>query len=254
MSGSGFQGRVAVERGGSPPPRILMAGARALYLGPSFDLAPHRNAVATVALALEDAFAYRRLDCDEEQPCCRIVLIEPGTMHHLKAFGAMAFLYLDALGDSYARLRRAVLSPPKSSEWMQHASTKPRGTIDALCAALGIGRRPDPDRRIAQVVRGLDEVPEEFASVEMAAARAGLSKSRFQHLFRDVMGLPFRRYRLWRRMAVVARGVAAGHSLTAAAHEAGFASSAHLSSSFRAMFGMTPSALIRAGADFVIAS
>ena len=36
-----------------------------------------------------------------------------------------------------------------------------------------------------------------------------------------------------------------GASLTEAAHAAGFASSAHFSTAFRDMFGMTPSELVR---------
>ncbi|MBU6408462.1 MAG: hypothetical protein KGS44_15250 [Alphaproteobacteria bacterium] len=38
------------------PARISMRGARAAYFGPGLDLAPHRNAVAVVALAAGGAF------------------------------------------------------------------------------------------------------------------------------------------------------------------------------------------------------
>jgi AraC-like DNA-binding protein len=37
--------------------------------------------------------------------------------------------------------------------------------------------------------------------------------------------------------------------VTAAAHEAGFASSAHLSTAFRGMFGIAPSVLLAIGAE-----
>jgi AraC-like DNA-binding protein len=48
-------------------------------------------------------------------------------------------------------------------------------------------------------------------------------------------------------MAAVMRSVAAGGSLTEAAHAAGFASSAHLSSTFKGMFGLTASDLLALG-------
>ena len=48
-------------------------------------------------------------------------------------------------------------------------------------------------------------------------------------------------------MAAVMRTVAAGGSLTEAAHAAGFASSAHLSSTFRRMFGLTATDLLALG-------
>jgi AraC-like DNA-binding protein len=58
------------------------------------------------------------------------------------------------------------------------------------------------------------------------------------------VGVPFRRYRLWRRMAVAIGTLGQGETLTRAAHEAGFASSAHFSATFRTMFGMAPSTLL----------
>lgn len=61
------------------------------------------------------------------------------------------------------------------------------------------------------------------------------------------LGLPFRRYRLWRRMALVVRSIAQGRDLTAAALEAGFSSSAHLSSSFKRMFRLSASEVIALG-------
>jgi AraC-like DNA-binding protein len=48
-------------------------------------------------------------------------------------------------------------------------------------------------------------------------------------------------------MAVVMRTVAAGRSLTQAAHAAGFASSAHLSAAFRRMFGLSARDLLSTG-------
>ena len=43
------------------------------------------------------------------------------------------------------------------------------------------------------------------------------------------------------------RTIAAGCSLTEAAHDAGFSSSAHLSSTFKRMFGLTASDLLALG-------
>ena len=44
-------------------------------------------------------------------------------------------------------------------------------------------------------------------------------------------------------MGVATRAIVAGESLTAAALDAGFSSSAHFSAAFREMFGMEPSRL-----------
>lgn len=86
-----------------------------------------------------------------------------------------------------------------------------------------------------------------LSRLQDAAALACLSPSRFRARFGAELGLPFRRYRLWRRMAAVMRTVASGGTLTTAAHAAGFASSAHLSSTFKRMFGLTASDLLALG-------
>lgn len=77
------------------------------------------------------------------------------------------------------------------------------------------------------------------------AARVGLSTSRLTHVFTREVGLPLRRYVLWLRLMTALRAVAAGDNLTAAAHAAGFADSAHLTRTCRTMFGLAPSHLQR---------
>lgn len=60
------------------------------------------------------------------------------------------------------------------------------------------------------------------------------------------MPVPYSVWRRWLRLQHALAAVQAGASLTAAAHAAGFADSAHLTRSCRAMFGITPSTGVRA--------
>jgi AraC-like DNA-binding protein len=106
---------------------------------------------------------------------------------------------------------------------------------------LAAGIDPRIERAIAWVRARLQEP----LSLEQAAAQAHLSTSRFRHLFMAQAGLSFRAYLLWARVELaVGRGMA-GQPWTAAAHEAGFADSAHLSRTCRKMFGIAPSMLVR---------
>ena len=152
----------------------------------------------------------------------------------------MAFIYLDALSDDLARCRAR--RPPAL-----HANLNSRELANWFDAAAGIATRPPAPTAITRTIRAIDEDPTQFARVSDAARFAGLSSSRFQHAFRAAAGVPFRRYRLWRRLGVVARLIGQGASLTEAAYEAGFSSSAHLSATYRTMFGIAPSKLITAG-------
>ncbi|MEM9487566.1 MAG: AraC family transcriptional regulator [Myxococcota bacterium] len=234
-----------------------------MYVGPGLDLSPHKNAAATIAIGLEFpfelAFAATGIDCLRPR---NIALIPPGSVHHLKAGGALVFVYLDALSDDYKSVRADALEASHSEvvaelgEVLDNLDriSAPGAVIEQIFSVLAIAPRPSEHQRLTATIRAIDRAPQDFSRVEDAAQHAGLSVSRFQHIFRDEVGMPFRRYRLWKRMAVVATAIEAGRSLTGAALDAGFASSAHLSVTFREMFGLAPSRLIAAGTRFEIAA
>jgi AraC-like DNA-binding protein len=66
---------------------------------------------------------------------------------------------------------------------------------------------------------------------------AACSLSRFQHLFTQEVGVPFRRYRAWCRMRAAIAAVLHGNNLTDAAHAAGLSDQAHSSREFHRIFG-----------------
>ena len=82
-------------------------------------------------------------------------------------------------------------------------------------------------------------------SLDTAAGMAFLSPTRFAHLFKEQVGLPFSRYMLWRKLTRAMVAVASERTIAAAAHAADFADAAHLTRTFYQMVGMAPSALMR---------
>jgi hypothetical protein len=81
-------------------PRLSIGRSRVAYIGPALDLAPHRNATTTVAIAIDAPFrlGLGRARIGVEAPAHRLAVIPRGTWHHLVAAGPMVFLYLDAQG------------------------------------------------------------------------------------------------------------------------------------------------------------
>ncbi|HYE00908.1 MAG TPA: helix-turn-helix domain-containing protein [Alphaproteobacteria bacterium] len=238
-------------------PRILIAGARALYLGPGLGLSPHRNGVASVAVALDRPF---ELELFEETPAkpaetLRLALIPPNRMHRLRPQGDMAFLYLDALSDDLTVLTQRIAEAAADDglfaglRALRGQAAVSRQDFDGALGLFGIGPARMRMGAVAEIVRLIDRRPQDFGPVAEAARLANLSASRFQRVFRAETGVPYRRYRLWRRMAVVAASLSAGASLTEAALDAGFGGSAHLSAAFRAMFGIMPSLLLSLGTE-----
>jgi len=117
-----------------------------------------------------------------------------------------------------------------------------RHTVQALCVG------PPPTRKMDErVLKVLDAIRSSDLKLplEDAAALVFLSPSRFAHLFTEHVGLPFRRYMLWRKLmrAMVQRGH--GLNLTEAAHAGGFSDSAHLTRTFYQMFGIPPSVMLQ---------
>ena len=240
--------------------RLLDWGARVLYFGPAFGLTPHRNATGVLAVALDGTIGVAdnpraRMPSYRQ---ARSVLILPNSLHHLRIdSGRMAFLYVDPFGHDLAALRA------RMSEVGARAAfdlVDERSAIELLGdiadrrlkneegrreigELLGVGSGDKADARILQAVKRMRDEPCEAHALAELCKRAGLSSSRFLHLFKEVTGVPLRRYRIWNRIGAAARAVARGASLTEAAHGAGFSSSAHFSSAFRDMFGMMPSEL-----------
>lgn len=227
-------------------PRICVAPARAMYVGPGLQLAPHLNVAATIAVALAEPFQLRIWRAPagwSEWQSAACALIRSETLHHLKSCGPMAFLYLDPLTDRRQPLTQAQLESGR----IHLQGTAQRIGIQDAFAGFGLQPKVPSDARIARVVQEVERRPDAFGRIQEAAELACLSPSRFRARFDAEVGLPFRRYRLWRRMALVMRAIAEGKSLTAAALEAGFSSSAHLSSSFKRMFGLSASEVIALG-------
>ena len=65
------------------------------------------------------------------------------------------------------------------------------------------------------------------------------------HAFTESVGIPLRPYVRWLRLQRAATAIVTGTPLSLAAAEAGFSDAAHMSRTFKQMFGMTPSALQR---------
>ena len=107
----------------------------------------------------------------------------------------------------------------------------------------GAATATEPDARVAKIVAWAQAKLDHPIGLADAAKLVGLSTQRLRHLFVEQTGLPFRTYLLWLRLMKGLEEFAGGASLTDAAHDAGFADSAHFSRTFRRMFGTTAAAL-----------
>jgi len=143
---------------------------------------------------------------------------------------------LDAIA---AELRAFAEEPDESTD----IAALVRRCIHALKPGLAPTRRLDA--RVTTVLDAIRESDDLRMSLDQAADKACLSSTRFAHLFKEQVGLPFSRYMLWRKLTRAMVAVASEGTIAAAAHAADFADAAHLTRTFHQMFGMAPSALMR---------
>ena len=115
--------------------------------------------------------------------------------------------------------------------------------VDRLLARSRVQLR-GIDERLGAVLGELHGSLDDNVPIPELAATAKLSASRLMTLAHDELGTSLRRYRRWLRMFRVARAYGAGASLTTAALDAGFSSSAHLSAAAREHFGVSPSQIL----------
>lgn len=147
---------------------------------------------------------------------------------------------LDAasLKDEAAALASAFQSRASDAELIALA----RATITKIAGSVPAAKTPG-DPRVAHAIEQIRARLGETVSLSAIAAEVHLSPDRFRHLFLEETGVGLRPYVLWLRLETSLGAYVAGSSLTDAAHAGGFADSAHLSRTFKKMFGISPASV-----------
>lgn len=237
------------------PFKVYVWPQRVLVLGPGFASTQHRHHAAQFAFGLDGPVIFESPQTGLQRS--DMLVIPPNTPHSHPSFGALGFLYLEPESVEWTcfagRTESALVPLPFNERLRSVARCAAAGDADAASSLVDdlIGRSPTgvpPDdvlvsHTIANIRRSLDG-PITLATLAKAVHR---SPSRLAHRFRKATGVSMRRYVLWCRLRAALDAALRGSSLTEAAHLAGFADSAHLSRTFRAMFGVAPSFFFKPG-------
>lgn len=227
-------------------------GGRTFFAGPLDYNASHQHGAPVYLAGLYGSFGLRLEG--GKWLSCRTAVIPAGVRHELDLGGnPLGVVYIEphlAGVDALTPLVRntcevdgALVGSTGEVSLLRTLYEDRAGTRwaePALNDLLGFAKRRAArqiDPRVSRVVESLSTRDEVLIPVARLAGSAGLSASRFQHLFTHEVGVPFRRYRAWQRMRSAIREIVRGSNFTTAAHAAGFSDQAHFAHDFRRTFG-----------------
>jgi AraC-like DNA-binding protein len=264
--GRRFQVMPAVGQG-----RIVVGRASSLWVLEAVDEEGetdfHAHHAIQLTFSLEGEFTLRTADSALAGPAAAVA---KDARHIFRATGIGAFLFVEpespagrAIGETLLAGRAiAPIDPdgiaPQMAGLLACFRDPAAGDddflrlADAIVSALA-GSQPAalPDPRVERMIAFAEQRLDGPVTLEAAARAVDLSEGRARHLFAAQTGLPFKTFLLWLRIKRAVELYAGGAALTEAAHEAGFADSAHFSRTFRRHFGL-PAAALRVNSRYAV--
>jgi AraC-like DNA-binding protein len=168
--------------------------------------------------------------------------VRPGAFEEMaeRLGGVDAPLFARRIRAAYAELRQRQCGDDVSN-----------AEFDTMCFGEALPPRsldPRVVRSIAQIGRFCGD-PVTAAS---CAAEAGLSSSRFLHLFKQETGISFRAFRAWKRARHLLHFANQDINLAHLAQDIGYPDSTHFSHSIRHFYGLKPRAIFSGSRDLAI--
>ena len=216
----------------------------------------HQHYPIEIYIGLEGDF---QMDFGSGWGTYRSVIIETDQLHRFDgSSGWCALLMIDPItkmGDNFRKMilqgnRYAALDPRPLEPFMNvlrgyRTGALPCGEVELvfnemLRAVSQDTETPEPmNPRMIEILKILRGLPEKKITAANLAEITHLSESRLAHVFKNGTGMPVRRFLLWLRLIDAVKLIINGMPYSDAAHEAGFADHAHLTRTYKKMFGLT---------------
>ncbi len=239
-------------------PGALLWPAALLVWGPGYSSSEHRHHSVQLVMAFCGRLRVRA-GRGRRWVACEAALVRPDAPHEVEASGTSVLIaFVEPESEFGAallrRLKRDItaIEPDRVATWRASLGDPTQlvaaGVESWVRTELLRDHQPSPIHpRVKRVLRFLhaDIANVDSHSLDRLAAVAGLSPSRFMHVFTESVGVAIRPYLLWLRLQRGLGELMAGATATQAAHAVGFSDAAHLSRTVRRMLGTTPAELVR---------
>jgi len=234
-----------------------------MYIGKAIDTSAHDHHAIQLALSFDHPFfiktpegAFKKvmtaiIDSDQAHECRTndnhflLLNIDPMTTigRALKKIYLTRHAVAELPAEQTTRFLKAIEQNLRTQPFDSHLiHDLTRQFVYDLCA---LEAAADMDEKIRKVMQLLEEKKDDTLKVEDLAAEVSLSPGHLTHLFKKQVGIPIKKYILWTRILLALQKVFETEDLREAALYAGFSDAPHFNRTFRKMFGLYPSAILK---------
>lgn len=227
-------------------PRERCSGAFHVYVAirGGLRLAPEGGPETENELAVAPPYMPHTIASDHRSVIC--VTMEPETVRRgaldtlaARLTGPERRYFADRIRGAYAQLTASGFGDITSGEfdWMFFGEALPARALDP---------------RVKSSITKIVNFSGEPVTAAGCASDAGLSTSRFLHLFKEETGIAFRSFRAWKRARHLLHFANQDLNLAHLAQDIGYPDSTHFSHSIRRFYGLKPRAIFSGSRDLAI--
>ena len=232
-----------------------------MYIGKAVDTSIHDHHAIQIAISFDEAIEINLPDSSFK---FKAAIIDSDQPHECRTYDN-TFLLLNiapeakigvALRKSYLTNQKIVELPAdKASEFIGKLKAELKEAQDSkeifsitqqfLHALSHTKETKLFDDRILEVLKLLDQQNDVPIKINALAGKVFISPNRLIHLFTDQVGIPIRKYILWKKLLIALQEIITTKNITQAALEGGFSDAPHFNRTFKRMFGLNPSTLLK---------
>jgi AraC-like DNA-binding protein len=225
-----------------------------MFLGRLPNIKEHSHHALQIEIGLQKEFS---VFSEQDSLSCRLAIIQPNVPHRIDDNGNLqAIIYLEPESSIGMRLKEKYCQNAKihglQFKLVMPYIDKLKNFVKDICPCREARLLFDDilhslageyssnkvmDKRIKKVISICALTDKKQISTRFLSKKVNLSESRLTHLFKEQVGIPIRRYLLWQKLSTALLKLSKGGSFTDAAHYAGFSDSAHMSRTYRRMYG-----------------